>query len=770
MTLFELVASLKLDDSEYVAGLTDSEKKAYTAGTKIGNGLQTLGGGAVTAVKAIGTIGGAALKVGATVVKGVSTAVGATAAAITPIVKQAVSAYGEQQQLVGGIQKLYGNMGLSLNEYAQSAGKSIEEVRDEWQMLENAQNLVAENAKNAFKTTGMSANEYMQNVTGFSAALINSLGGNTEVAAHMADMAMQDIADNANTFGKYSVQELTNVYQALARGQFQTLDNRNLGFGGTKEGMQELLDKAQELSGVEYDIGSFSDIVDAIHVVQDSMNITGTTANEAAGTLQGSFSMVAAAWKNLLAGLGSGEDITPLIDNLINSAEGAFKNLLPTIENALNGIVDLITKLAPVIADKLPALLGDILPSLISAATSLITALAQALPTLIPAILPALIQAVTAIVIAIAQNLPQIIQALIEQLPLVITSIGQALLALAPALFEVGKNLLQTIWNGFSEAMPEASEGIVGFIDTIKEVWNSLVDAFNAVVEYLSPIFEAIGGYLSAFWELVSTIVGLIVDYVKGKMEENSAFIQAAMDYIRIIFETAWNVIKNGVQFALTFIQTIFTTVFGVIQNIVKAFTAILKGDWKGALEFLKSAATTALEGVKRIFTAFKDGLANIFNGIKNSMLTWGRDMIENLIKGIKEKIDKVKEAMNGVGDAIKERIHFSVPDKGPLSDFDTYAPDMMMLFAQGIKDNAKLITDAIGESFNIQPSIESSMAYPIGRGTAAMATPAVTTDRQLQPINVTIGLEGDAERLFRVVKVQAEHNRQITGKVAYTY
>lgn len=768
MTLFELVASLKLDDSEYEKGLTDSEKKAYTAGTKIGNGLQMLGGGAVTAVKAIGTIGGAALKVGGAVVKGVSAAVGATAAAITPIVKQAVSAYGEQQQLVGGIETLFGAGGKSIEEYAASVGQSTDEVSDKYASLMRAQDSMLEYAKNAYATAGMSANEYMNTAIETSAAMINSLGGDTEAAAEMTNMAITDMSDNANKMGT-DLKSLQNAYRGFSRGNFTMLDNLALGFSGTKEGMQELLDKAQELSGIEYDISSYADIVDAIHVVQDNMGITGTTAAEAAKTITGSVGSVKAAWQNLLAGLGSGEDISPLIDNLINSAEVAFRNLLPTIENALNGVVDLITKIAPIIADKLPSLIGEILPSLISAATSLITALAQALPTLIPAILPALIQAITAIVIAIAQNLPQIIQALIEQLPLVIMSIGQALLALAPALLEVGKNLFMTLWNGFSEAFPEASAGILGFIDGIKAAWETLKEAFMSIVEYLAPIFEAIGGYLRAFWELVTTIVGLIVDGVRAKMEENSAFIQAAMDYIRIIFETAWNVIKNGVQFALTVIQTIFTTVFGVIQNIVKAFTAILKGDWKGALEFLRNAATTALEGVKRIFIAFKDGLANIFNGIKNSMLTWGRDMIENLIKGIKEKIDKVKETMNSVGDAIKERIHFSVPDKGPLSDFDTYAPDMMMLFAQGIKDNANLITDAINDSFNLRPSIESSMAYT-GRGTAALATPVTTTDRQLQPINVTIGLEGDAERLFRVVKAEADRNRQITGRVAYTY
>lgn len=765
MTLFELVASLKLDDSEYEKGLTDSEKKAYNAGQAIGNGLQMLGGGAATAVKAIGTIGGAALKVGATAVKGIGMAVTATSAAITPIVKQAVSAYGEQQQLVGGIQKLYGNMGMSLNDYAQSAGKSIEEVRDEWQMLENAQNLVAENAKNAFKTTGMSANEYMQNVTGFSAALINSLEGNTEVAAHMADMAMQDIADNANTFGKYSVQELTNVYQALARGQYQTLDNLNLGFGGTKEGMQELLDKAQELSGVEYDIGNFADIVDAIHVVQENMNITGTTANEAAGTLQGSFSMVKAAWQNLLAGLGSGEDLSPLIDNVVKSAEGAIKNLLPVIERSLNGIVDLISKLAPIIADKLPSLLNDIVPPLLNAATQLITVLGENLPTLIDSILPPLLTAVTTLIVALAQNLPQILQVLIEQLPTIIISIGQALLQAAPALLEVGKNLLLTLWQGFSNAFPEAHDGIVGFVDKIKAVWETLKEAFAAIVEYLAPIFEAIGGYLSALWETISTIVGIISDYIKGKMEENSAFITAAMDYIKMVFSVAWELIKGAVQTALAVIQNIITTVFGVLQGIFKTVTAILKGDWQGAWDSIKETVKTAKDGILNIFNALKDGLFSTFTNIIDKMKTWGTDMINNLIQGIKDKIADVGATMSEVADTIASYIHFSEPDVGALSNFHTYAPDMMREFAKGITDNADLIANAVNDSFNIEPYIQAG--YNSNKGNMNLGGNVVDKAAG-QPVPVTVVLQGDAGKFFTAMVHENNIYTKANGKSAF--
>lgn len=736
MTLFELVASLKLDDSEYEKGLTDSEKKAFHAGQKIGDGLKTLGGGAVGAVKAIGTVGSAALKVGTTAVKGISMAVGATSAALTPIVKQAVSAYGEQQQLVGGMETLYKDSASTMIQYANEA----------------------------YKTAGMSANEYMRTATESSAAMINALGGDTAKAAEKTNMAIIDMSDNANKMGT-DIQSLQNAYRGFSRGNFTMLDNLSLGFSGTKDGMQSLLDKAQELSGVKYDISSYADIVDAIHVVQTEMGITGTTSAEAADTISGSVGSMKAAWENLMAGLGSGQDIAPLIDNLVKSVEGAVKNLLPVVEKALNGVVSLISKLAPVIAEKLPPLINELLPTLISAATSLITTLAQSLPTLIPALLPPLIEGVTAIFIAIAQNLPQIVTALVEQLPTIISAIVQAIVALAPALLQAGVALFQSLWAGFSNAFPEASGNISNFIDRIKEAWDGLKQAFSAIVEYLRPIFEAISGYLSAFWELVSTIVGLISDFIRGKFEENSAFITAFLDYFKMIFAGAWEFIKGSVSTALSAIQIIITTVFGVLKGIFQVFTAVLKGDWQGAWDAIKNTVQVAKDGILKLFTALKDGLFNTFHNIISAMKTWGSDMIDNLISGIKEKIGAVKDAIGGVAETIASYIHFSEPDVGALSNFHTYAPDMMREFAKGITDNADLIANAVNKSFDIEPYINAS--YNNRRGNYDTSNNVV--DRaNAQPVPVTVVLQGDAGKFFTAMRAENDVYTKANGVSAF--
>lgn len=736
MTLFELVASLKLDDSEYEKGLTESEKKAFHTGQKIGDGLKTLGGGAVSAVKAIGTVGSAALKVGTTAVKGISMAVGATSAALTPIVKQAVSAYGEQQQLVGGMETLYKGSADTMIKYANEA----------------------------YKTAGMSANEYMKTATESSAAMINALGGDTAKAAEKTNMAIIDMSDNANKMGT-DIQSLQNAYRGFSRGNFTMLDNLALGFSGTKKGMQQLLDKAQKISGIKYNISSYADIVDAIHVVQTEMGITGTTSAEAADTISGSVGSMKAAWDNLMAGLGSGQDIAPLIDNLVKSVEGAVKNLLPVVEKALNGVVSLISQLAPVIAEKLPPLINELLPTLISAATSLITTLAQSLPTLIPALLPPLIEGVTAIFIAIAQNLPQIVTALVEQLPTIISAIVQAIVALAPALLQAGVALFQSLWAGFSGAFPEASGNISNFIDRIKEAWEGLKQAFSAIVEYLRPIFEAISGYLSAFWELVSTIVGLISDFIRGKFEENSAFITAFLDYIKMIFAGAWELMKGSVQTSLQVIQTVITTVFGVLKGIFQVFTAVLKGDWQGAWDAIKNTVQVAKDGILKIFTTLKDGLFNTFHNIISAMKTWGSDMIDNLISGIKEKIGAVKDAIGGVAETIASYIHFSEPDVGALSNFHTYAPDMMREFAKGITENADLIANAVNKSFDIEPYINAS--YNNRRGNYDTSNNVV--DRaNAQPVPVTVVLQGDASKFFTVMRAENDIFTKANGVSAF--
>ena len=232
---------------------------------------------------------------------------------------------------------------------------------------------------------------------------------------------------------------------------------------------------------------------------------------------------------------------------------------------------------------------------------------------------------------------------------------------------------------------------------------------------------------------------------------------------MRLLVESALTLIQGYITTKLNVIKALFTGVFGILTNLVKAFTAILKGDWQSAMDYLGQAAQTAVNMVKNIFNSLKDGLSNIFNSLVDSFKSWGEDMMNGLIGGIMEKIENVKEAASTVAGAVKSFLHFSEPDVGPLSDFHTYAPDMMNLFAQGIRDNAHLITDAIGTSFDLRPYF-TSMTNGLDRLTNATDR-SVSAPGQQGPIVVNVSLEGDANRLFRVLSEEAHRDWQITGQ-----
>lgn len=313
------------------------------------------------------------------------------------------------------------------------------------------------------------------------------------------------------------------------------------------------------------------------------------------------------------------------------------------------------------------------------------------------------------------------------------------------------------------------------FRNKVNEIWENIKTAvssffetckawFDAFVTWVSPIVDAIAGAVSAIWETVSTIVGIIVDYIKAKLEENRAFIQAIMDAIKIVFSAAWSVIKNSVTTTFNIIKTIITTAMNVIQNVFKAATAIIKGDWKGALDYLKTAATSAVDGVKNIFNTLKNSLSNVFNDIKTAMSNWGKDMIQNLINGIKSKIGDVAQSMADVANTIKQYIHFTEPDIGPLSDFHTYAPDMMKEFAQGLIGSKDILTSAVSDAFDLKPYI---MSLDRSARTMASNTAPDVISSANGNVNVIVTLQGDADRLFRVMSYEAQRNRQITGQSA---
>ena len=301
--------------------------------------------GIAKGIKAVtGTLGGLT-KVVAGVTAGITSAFGAAAIAIT---KQAVAAYADYEQLAGGVETLF----------------------------KDASSRVMDYAEDAFYTVGISANEYMETVTSFSASLISALGGDTAKAADVADMALTDMADNANKMGS-SMESIKTAYQGFAKQNYTMLDNLKLGYGGTKTEMERLLKDAQAITGIKYDINNLADVYNAIHAVQEKLGIAGATAQEAEKTISGSASMTAAAWKNVLAAISGGGDIDRAINNLVYSVSKYFKNIVPVVQRALSGIGELIEKVAPMLVEMVASALIKALPGLINAVYQMIVGLAK---------------------------------------------------------------------------------------------------------------------------------------------------------------------------------------------------------------------------------------------------------------------------------------------------------------------------------------------------------------------------------------------------------
>lgn len=498
----------QLDDLQ--SGVTGVGKDMDEASEKTGKFASTLKTGLAAAAKAA------------------AAAIAASAAAIGALVKQSVEGYGEYEQLVGGVETLFKDSSDTMLKYA----------------------------NDAYKTAGLSANDYMETVTGFSAALLQSLGGDTEKAAQQADMAITDMADNANKMGT-SMESIQNAYQGFAKQNYTMLDNLKLGYGGTKEEMQRLLDDASKLSGIEYDLSSYSDIVDAIHVVQTEMGITGTTAKEASTTIQGSVNAAKSAWKNLVTGMADeNASLTQLTGNFVDSVSTAAQNIIPRIQTALAGISQVIASASQTIipmvistlTSSLPALLEagmalvsaigngivDNLPALAAAAMDIIMqlsgGLAEALPELIPSIVEIILQIVEtlldnvdqlvdasiAIVEGLAEGLILALPVLIEKAPTIIQKLLDAIVKNVPKLLQAAVEIILSLQKGIIQNIPK-------LISAIPSVIKSLVDAFtnlrSNIIDVGKNIVEGIWDGIKAMadWlkDKVSDFLGGIVDDVK---------------------------------------------------------------------------------------------------------------------------------------------------------------------------------------------------------------------------------------------------------------
>lgn len=462
------------------------------ASNKIGN----ISKKATTAFSKIGTAAGAGMKLAA---KGATVAAGAIATLST----MAVKTYADYEQLAGGVETLFGAGGKSLVEYVNSVGKYSPEISAQYNDLMAAQNKVMSDADEAYKTAGLSANDYMETVTSFAAALNSSLGGNTQKSAEYANMAVVDMADNANKMGS-SMESIQNAYQGFAKQNYTMLDNLKLGYGGTKTEMERLLADASKISGKKFDLSSYADVVEAIHTIQTEMGITGTTAEEAEHTISGSVNAMKAAWTNWLTGLGNSKaDIGKLTTQLIDSAKTVLANVMPVVRQVLTTLGDVISNDAPAIIEEGLSYILDAAPQLLEMGGQLISSLVDGIIANLPQILSAATQLITMLCNGIMESASQIPEAVTE----IITQLVNFIVANAPQLLVAGVTLVLSLIQGLVKAIPDIIQAIPQLIDGIVSAFDNASSQILGIGRQI--VQDIIDGISSAWDGLVSWFNGL---------------------------------------------------------------------------------------------------------------------------------------------------------------------------------------------------------------------------------------------------------------------
>nr|DAO40680.1 MAG TPA: tail tape measure protein [Caudoviricetes sp.] len=533
--LYEMMVSIGLATDDFDRRLNEVEGRTERQGSKIGAKFAAVGKAALA---------------GFTVAAG----------AVSVIGKSAIEAYKSFEQLSGGVQTLFGEISSTVDASAD----------------------VMRNAANAYKTAGISANEYMETVTSFSASLMSSLGNDAKAAANVADMAIKDMADNANKMGT-SMESIQTAYQGFAKQQYMLLDNLKLGYGGTKTEMERLLKDAQAITGIKYDISNLNDVYQAIHVIQEQLGIAGTTAKEASTTIEGSMNAAKAAWQNLLVSIADENgNFEESVNNFVEAASTAGANLMPRIQQALKGVAMLITGLAPLIVSEIPKLTETILPELINAAGELLQALVNAFPAFI-----------------------------------------KTLSSLAPQFLEQGVQLLISLVEGLSETLPEL---IPVMVEAIITMTIALLENVDKLAECAIKLMEALAfGMLKAIPVLIAAVPKILVALKDAIINYSKTIIGEYKKVGQHIIDGIWEGINEKIGELMKKIQT-------VVNGIKSAFTGKIGFDIhspsKWATEIGGFLMTGLSDGIESKEHSVNVGLKNMIDGMKKGFAD-----IENLSK-----------------------------------------------------------------------------------------------------------------------------------------
>ncbi len=639
-------------DIGYVAGETHKKvdkhldktgKKTVDIKAKMKSMFSAIGKGALTSVKALAKVSVAAAKIGVVAATIVATG-------LTAMTKSAVEQYADYEQLVGGVETLF----------------------------KDSSDKVVEYANNAYKTAGLSANDYMDTVTSFSASLLQGLEGDTAQAAEYANLAITDMSDNANKMGT-SMEMIQNAYQGFAKQNYTMLDNLKLGYGGTASEMARLINDSGVLGDTmtvtadNVNSVSFDKMIEAIHVVQTNMDITGTTAKEAATTIQGSIGMVKSAWANLLIGMADpSQDMGVLMNNLVDSAMAVADNLVPRIADTLPRVVTGISSLAQKLAPHIPPLIEQLLPSLIQGATSLLSEVVNNLPgileTLLPGIGGELGQSISTALNSVFSTLTSILPSILQLVGPVLTTLSTLLNLLLPPMMQIIQAVLPPLTNLINMLLPPVTQIIQSLLPVLMAILQPILELLQPFLDMLTPIIDLVMQVVTPLTDLINMILPPLVELLSMLMEDYLNVLQPILEWyckmlsgtlksaIKLIvtainnckesFAAAWRGIKKAWNAAPEFFSGIWSSIKGTFSAVGTWFSDIFGKAWAGiknAFSPMVNFFSSTWQKIKNIFskvgTAIADGLKGAVTSAVNAILSKATGIINGFIRAINSAI-----------------------------------------------------------------------------------------------------------------------------------
>ena len=650
--------------------------------------------------KVLGKIGSAVN----TAVKASAAAVGAASAGVAALGTACINAYADYEQLVGGVETLFKDSADTIQTYAD----------------------------NAYKTAGLSANEYMETVTSFSASLLQSLDGDTEKAAAAADLAITDMADNANKMGT-AMESIQYAYQGFAKQNYTMLDNLKLGYGGTKEEMQRLLADAEKLSGVKYDLSSYADIVEAIHVIQTEMGITGTTAKEASTTIQGSVASMKAAWANLMVGMADDtQNFDMLLSNFIESIGTVADNLLPRIGVVIEGMGKLVAGLAPEIASALPTLTNELLPNLVELG----------------------VQSISALVQGIQENGDSLAAGALS----IVGTLAEGIAELLPMVADTAASLAVSLADGLTESLPNI---IPVAIETISTLVENLTENANIIIDAGIQIILALGeGLIAALPQLIETVPQIVIN-IANVINDNAPK----------LVDTALYLITRLAVGLVQAIPTLVVNIPKIIEAIVAAFMAF---QWlnlgkqliDGVANGVKKAGESMATAAKNAFSKFKSKITG--SEVATELKNIGKYIIDGIVGGIKNSLSKIANIAGKIKDTLLSKLKglfkIASPSKLMKEEVGAYIGEGI---AVGIEESGQMAVDAAETVANgiIDAFAGTETAVEYARRTAQKVGDVL--ERELTKQNAALQEMQKQADAQQAAEELADHKKQLAEKNA---